>query len=116
MVANTFLGHKYSNLLIAAASVGAVFVGGIESAQATTYYVSALTGNDHNTGKTTTTPFKTIGHITNGNLASGDIVVVMPGTYNENVELGVAGKAGAYTTLMAQAGAARPVVIGNPNL
>ncbi len=114
MAAMTFLGHKYSNLLIAAASAGAVFVGDIASAQATTYYVSALTGNDHNTGKSTTTAFKTIGHITNGNLASGDIVVVMPGTYDETVKLTVAGKASAYTTLMAQAGAARPVIIGAP--
>ena len=64
MVAMTFFGRKYSNLLIATASVGAVFVGGIEAAQATTYYVSALTGNDHNAGKSTTAPFKTIGAIT----------------------------------------------------
>ncbi len=40
----------------------------------------------------------------------------MPGTYNEVVSLSVAGRAGAYTTLMAQAGAARPVIVGNPNL
>ena len=117
MVAMTFFGRKYSNLLIATASVGAVFVGGIEAAQATTYYVSALTGNDHNAGKSTTAPFKTIGAVTNSNhFASGDIVVVMPGIYNENVTLSVAGKAGAYTTLMAQAGTARPVIIGGPSL
>ncbi|MEI9984009.1 MAG: hypothetical protein WDN69_12845 [Aliidongia sp.] len=40
----------------------------------------------------------------------------MPGTYNEVVSLSVAGRAGAYTTLMAQAVAARPVIVGNPNL
>jgi parallel beta-helix repeat protein len=117
MVAMPFLGRKYSNLLIAAASIGAVFAGGIGSAQATTYYVSALTGNDHNSGKATSSPFKTIGAITGSDkFTSGDIVVVMPGTYNENVTLSVAGKAGAYTTLMAEAGAARPVIVGGPNL
>ena len=117
MAVKTFFGRKYSNLVIAAASVGAVFVGGIEAAQATTYYVSALIGNDHNAGKSTTAPFKTIGAITNSNyFSSGDIVVVMPGTYNENVTLSVAGKAGAYTTLMAQSGAVRPVIVGGPSL
>jgi parallel beta-helix repeat protein len=113
MGTTTFFGRKYSNLLIATAAVGAVFVAGIESAQATTYYVSSQTGNDHNTGKTTSAPFKTINGITqSGHLAAGDTVVVMPGTYYETVTLHTAGTPGAYTTLMAQAGAARPVIIG----
>lgn len=117
MVKNTLFGRKYSNLLIAVAGLGVALFGVAGSADATTYYVSALTGNDHNTGKSISSPVKTIGAITNSyKFASGDVVVVMPGIYNENVALSVAGKAGAYTTLMAQPGAARPVIIGGPNL
>ena len=115
MISKIFFERKYSNMLISAASAGAVLVSGIGSAQATTYYVSALTGKSSNSGKSTTAPLKTIGAIvSSGHLASGDTVVVMPGTYNETVNIDVAGKPSAYTTLMAQPGAARPVIIGAP--
>ena len=87
------------------------------AAHATTFYVSALTGKDTNNGKKPTTPFKTIGAAVNSSkFSSGDTIMVMPGTYTENVELGVAGTATAYTTLMAQTGAARPVITGGPTL
>ncbi len=102
--------------LFLAASVATILMSA-GTAHATTYYVSALTGKDTNNGKNPSTPFKTIGAIVNSSkFSSGNIVVVMPGTYNENVEIGVAGTASAYTTLMAQAGAARPVIVGGPSL
>lgn len=108
-------GRSVSSVLAAATTLGMVAGAGIPAAQATTWYVSALSGKDTNTGKSTTAPFKTIGAITNSNhLDSGDIVIVMPGTYNETVSITTAGKASAYTTLMAQPGAARPVLIGAP--
>jgi parallel beta-helix repeat protein len=115
MTVTSNFGQKYSRFLLAAATLGVMVGGSIHGAQAATYYVSGLTGNDKNTGKTTSSPLKTIGAITgSSHFASGDIVVVMPGTYNETVKLATAGRAGAYTTLMAQPGAARPVIIGAP--
>jgi len=108
--------QKYSRLLLSLAASGAAAVIGAQPAMATTYYVSAQTGNDHNSGKSSSAPLKTIGAITGSSrLARGDVVVVMPGTYHETVMLTTAGRAGAYTTLMAEPGAARPVIIGAPS-
>ena len=108
-------GRNISSVLAAAMAFGVIAGAGIPAAQASTWYVSALSGKDTNTGKSTSAPFKTIGAITNSNhLVSGDTVIVMPGTYYETVSISTAGKASAYTTLMAQPGAARPAIIGAP--
>jgi len=115
MTNQIFLPYKSFRFLSAAAALAVAAGIGIHAAEATTYYVSSLTGNDHNSGTSTASPLKTINAITNaGHFASGDTVVVMPGTYYETVRLTTPGTAGAYTTLMAQPGAARPIIIGAP--
>jgi len=115
MITITTHSLKYPRLLFAVATLGVMVGTSIHGAAAATYYVSGLTGNDHNSGRSASSPLKTIGAITgSNNFSSGDVVVVMPGTYAETVKLATAGRAGAYTTLMAQPGAARPVIIGAP--
>lgn len=114
MTTTTILRQKSSHFLLVLAALGGMV--GAGAAQAATYYVSAETGNDHNSGRNMSAPLKTIGAITNSShLGSGDTIVVMPGTYYETVMLTKAGKASAYTTLTAQPGAARPVIIGAPD-
>ena len=89
----------------------------IPTIQGTVWYVSALTGNDSNKGTSPTSAFKTIHRATdtgyNLKYKGGDVVVVMPGTYNESVRMTVSGTSQAYSTLMAMPGQARPVIVGN---
>lgn len=107
--------HKYTP----AQKVSAKPDAQIPTSQGTVWYVSAVSGNDNNTGLSAAKPFKSIGRALyswrNTQFKGGDVVVVMPGTYNETVrfESTVAGHPGAYTTLMAMPGQPRPVIVGN---
>ncbi|MFZ1798361.1 MAG: T9SS type A sorting domain-containing protein [Chitinophagaceae bacterium] len=50
-----------------------------------TYYVNASTGNDSNTGLNISSSFLTIQKALNTASAKGDIILVSPGTYTENL-------------------------------
>jgi parallel beta-helix repeat protein len=101
----------------------------IPTDQGTVWYVDTAHGSDTNDGLTTATAFKTITSITNhggrnnSRLKSGDVIVVRSGVYAETVRMQMPGHAGgptasgtqfagAYTTLMAYPGDARPLIIG----
>ena len=89
----------------------------IPTIQGTVWYVSALTGNDANKGTSSTSAFKTLRRATdtgyNTKYKGGDVVVVMPGTYNESVRMTVSGTSQAYSILMAMPDQPRPVIVGN---
>src|ERR1039458_9468322 len=75
------------------------------SPTATTYYVSASTGLTTNNGLMPSTPFAHISEATNNPaLNGGDVIMVIPGTYDETVRLSVSGTPTGYTTLMAMPG------------
>ncbi|MDO9213996.1 MAG: right-handed parallel beta-helix repeat-containing protein, partial [Methylococcales bacterium] len=76
--------HRTKKLLLTACIQGLL---GLQPLYAATYYVSP-TGSDSNTGTSLTTPVKTINNGLNKAKASGDIVYVMTGTYNETVSIG----------------------------
>ncbi|MGZ3783864.1 MAG: right-handed parallel beta-helix repeat-containing protein [Bdellovibrio sp.] len=59
---------------------------GFQKVNAATFYVSA-SGNDANNGTSLSTPFKTISKGVSSAQASGDIVYVMTGIYNEAVSI-----------------------------
>jgi len=105
----------------------------IPTNQGTVWYVDTAHGSDTNNGLTKATPFKTITSIANhggrnsSRLKSGDVIVVRAGIYKETVRMQVPGHiggstsagtpfAGAYTTLMAYPGDARPKIIGSGTL
>jgi hypothetical protein len=105
----------------------------IPTHQGTVWYVDIARGSDTNDGLSTATAFKTITSITNHGgrnnirLKSGDVIVVRAGTYTEAVRMQMPGHAGgptasgtpfagAYTTLMAYPGDARPLIIGGGTL
>lgn len=57
------------------------------NANATTYYVSSLTGNDNNIGSNITSPLKTIQKGIDKATMANDIVYVMSGTYKETIDV-----------------------------
>ncbi|MGE5411342.1 MAG: choice-of-anchor Q domain-containing protein [Clostridiales bacterium] len=59
---------------------------------ATNYYVNSTTGNDSNSGRSTTTPFQTIQKAANTMIA-GDSCFVAPGTYAERINVSKSGAA-----------------------
>jgi len=84
---------------------------------AVTYYVNSATGNDAKDGRSESSAFKTIHRATsNKAFKGGDVIVVMPGRYEESVVLGKSGRASGYTTLMAMPGQARPSIVSNPTI
>ncbi len=80
---------KRSSILIALFC--AVLLGMVSPSFAATWYVNTATGNDANSGVNATDvpvgtgPKKTIQAMVNGTLASGDIISIAAGTYNEQV-------------------------------
>jgi len=80
--------------------------------QATTYYVSK-NGNDNNTGTSENNAWKTIQKATK-TLEAGDTVIILKGTYNEQVIPEKSGVAGKYITYKAKSGA--KVIIDGTNL
>jgi hypothetical protein len=80
---------KRSSILIALFC--AVLLGMVSPSFAATWYVNTATGNDANTGVNPTNvppgtgPRKTIQAMVNGTLASGDIISIAAGTYDEQV-------------------------------
>ncbi len=52
---------------------------------ATTYYVNAATGNDANTGVYASSPFKTVQKGLDKANVAGDVILVSPGTYKQNL-------------------------------
>lgn len=80
---------KRSSILIALFC--AVLLGMVSPSFAATWYVNTTTGNDANTGVNPTNvppgtgPKKTIQAMVNGTLASGDIISIAAGTYDEQV-------------------------------
>jgi len=82
-------------------------------AASNTYYVNK-SGSDRNDGLTSGTAFLTISKATS-TMGSGDVAVVGPGTYAEHVCMTTAGTPSHYTTLIAQAGSARPLVTATAN-
>lgn len=80
--------------------------------QATTYYVSK-NGNDNNAGTSENTAWKTIGKAAKI-LEAGDTVIILKGTYNEQVIPGKSGVAGKYITYKAKSGA--KVIIDGTNV
>jgi len=65
---------------VSAQSVWGILVVFLAVAQASNYYVSALTGNDYNTGRTPSTPLYSI-NAASRQTRPGDTVFVMNGTY-----------------------------------
>ncbi len=56
---------------------------GTPGVEAAVWYVSASAGNNANDGATAGTPFKTLTHaLTQASLAAGDVIKVLPGTYD----------------------------------
>ncbi|MBX3744438.1 MAG: DUF1565 domain-containing protein [Verrucomicrobiae bacterium] len=80
---------------------GALFAGAVASLAAT-YHV-APTGNDTHPG-TPTQPFRTVQRGVNAALAPGDVVVVAPGPYHENVVTRAAGTPGNPIVIRAAGG------------
>ena len=64
---------------------GLIFLLAFSPVFSKTYYVNASTGNDSNTGLNISSPFLTIQKALNTASAKGDIVLVSPGTYIENL-------------------------------
>jgi len=80
--------------------------------QATTYYVSK-NGNDNNTGTSENMAWKTIGKAAK-TLEAGDTVIILNGTYNEQVIPEKSGVVGKYIIYKAKTGA--KVIIDGTNL
>jgi hypothetical protein len=78
----------------------------------TTWYVNKATGSDSNNGTSSGSAFATIGKA-NTTMGGGDVVVIYPGTYPEDICVNSSGTASHYTTFIAAAGQARPVVSGH---
>lgn len=74
-----------------------------------TYYVNAATGSDYYNGLSTTAAFASLNKA-NSTMSGGDVVVVYPGTYNENLCLTKSGTSSNYTTWIAASGLPRPIV------
>ncbi|MBS1747638.1 MAG: right-handed parallel beta-helix repeat-containing protein [Bacteroidetes bacterium] len=66
---------------------------------ATTYYVNASTGNDANNGTSASTPFLTVQKALNTASSPGDIILVAPGTYKQNLTWKFSGTSSAKITL-----------------
>ncbi|MGZ3746477.1 MAG: DUF1565 domain-containing protein, partial [Pseudobdellovibrionaceae bacterium] len=62
----------------------------LSQANAATYYVST-SGSDSSSGTSQTAPFRTIRQALSRAQASGDIIYVMTGTYNETVNISQSG-------------------------
>src|ERR1700733_4499697 len=78
------------------------------TAHATNYYVS-VSGNDTNSGTSTTSPWRHIQYAAN-HVQAGDTVNVLAGSYNETVNIPVSGSATAgYITFQSYAGQAAAV-------
>jgi hypothetical protein len=66
---------------------------------ATTYYVNASTGNDANNGTSASTPFLTVQKALNTASSPGDIILVAPGVYKQNLTWKFSGTSSAKVTL-----------------
>ncbi|UCH50774.1 MAG: right-handed parallel beta-helix repeat-containing protein, partial [Chloroflexota bacterium] len=80
----TFIYSLVILLFILSLAMVGLPLGGTVEAAPITYYVNAATGNDGNTpaqAQNPATPWKTITHAV-GAVATGDTIIVAPGTYN----------------------------------
>jgi hypothetical protein len=79
---------------------------------ATTYYVSS-SGNDANSGTSTTTPWRTIAKINNSTFLPGDFVLFRRGdTWREELIIPSSGLAGKPITFSAYGTGAKPIISG----
>jgi hypothetical protein len=88
---------------------------GLNALASTTWYVNGTQGNDHNTGTSASTAFRTIGRAISYS-ASGDSIVVASATYTENLSIGfnltIVG-ANARTTIVDGGHSSTTITIGN---
>jgi parallel beta-helix repeat protein len=87
------------------------------SASGRTLYINSAAKQSLTTdGSTPAQGFPTFMQVTRSKkIQPGDTYVVMPGTYNECIQLVDSGAPGAYITFVAMPGAARPKVVCNNN-
>ena len=87
------------------------------SASGRTLYINSAAKQSSTTdGSTPARGFPTFMQVTRSKkIQPGDTYVVMPGTYNECIQLVDSGAPGAYVTFVAMPGAARPKVVCNSN-
>ena len=62
------------------------FAVSVNALASNTWYVNGVIGNNANNGKTPATAYRTIGHAISKS-ASGDSIIVAPGTYTENLNV-----------------------------
>jgi hypothetical protein len=88
---------------------------GLNALASTTWYVNGAQGNDHNTGTSAGTAFRTIGRAISHS-ASGDSIVVASATYTEHLSIGfnltIVG-ANARTTIVDGGHSSSTITIGN---
>lgn len=82
-------------------------------AQATDYYVSSSSGNDGNSGTSSSSPWKTIVKVNSHGLAAGDSVFLKSGdVFNEPLNLNYSGHSNAHIVFSTYGGAARAIING----
>lgn len=81
----TNIQHMKNQSIFSRLFAGLFFLLAFSPAFSKTYYVNASTGNDSNTGLNIPSAFLTIQKALNSASAKGDIILVSPGTYTENL-------------------------------
>lgn len=105
-------GSRTSNGNTVARAIAALPVASPPPAANHTYYVSQATGSDENDGLSSLAAFATLTRAAN-TIGSGDVVVVYPGKYRENLCLRAPGTASNYSTWIAAARLPRPIIAGS---
>jgi len=83
------------------------------SASATTYYVSSSTGNDANSGSSSSTPWQTIAHVNGRSFQPGDSILFKRGdVWNESLAPASSGSSGNPITFDAYGSGAAPNLTG----
>jgi hypothetical protein len=82
-------------------------------ASATTYYVSSSTGNDSNSGASSSTAWQTIAHVNGQSFQPGDLILFKLGdVWNESLAPGSSGSSGNPITFDAYGSGAAPNLTG----